>query len=123
MGESRVLVIDDNIDAADTLRDALELGGRTVEVAYDGPEGLAKARVFEPQVVVCDIGLPGMDGYAVARAMRDDPLLRTAALVALTGYGRPDDVQRALDAGFDVHVTKPSTLEALEQLVDRLATH
>ena len=123
MGESRVLVIDDNIDAADTLRDALELGGRTVEVAYDGPEGLAKARVFEPQVVVCDIGLPGMDGYVVARAMRDDPLLRTAALVALTGYGRPDDVQRALDAGFDVHVTKPSTLEALEQLVDRLATH
>ena len=70
-----MLVIEDNVDAAESLREALELGGHEVAVAYDGPEGLAKARAFEPEVVLCDIGLPGMDGYEVARALRADAAL------------------------------------------------
>jgi len=113
----RVLVIDDNRDTADSLQDALGLRGHTVEAAYDGPAGLERARTFHPEVVFCDIGLPGMDGYGVARAFRSDPALRDTRLVALTGYGMPDDLDRALAAGFDKHLTKPPSLDALERLL------
>lgn len=111
----RVLVIEDNVDAADSLRDALRLHRHEVEVAYSGPEGLQKARDFEPDVVLCDIGLPEMDGFAVARAMRADPKLGRVRLVALSGYAQPEDVARAAEAGFDDHLAKPPTLEALER--------
>jgi signal transduction histidine kinase len=110
----RVLIIDDNIDAADTLRDMLELAGHEVEVAYSGPEGLAKARAFAPSIVLCDIGLPEMDGYEVARAIRADPALGPLTLVALTGYAGAADVARAHAAGFDAHLAKPLRLAALE---------
>ncbi|MBI2895074.1 MAG: PAS domain S-box protein [Deltaproteobacteria bacterium] len=113
----RVLVIEDNVDAADSLRDALELGGHSVEVAYAGPEGIEKARAFKPDVVLCDIGLPGMDGYAVARELRADEALRQVRLVALTGYARPQDVAKAREAGFDAHLAKPPSFEALERSV------
>jgi PAS domain S-box-containing protein len=113
----RVLVIDDNEDGAHTLRDVLETGGHEVRVALDGPAGLQAARDFEPDVVVCDIGLPGMDGYAVARTIRAEPALRGVRLVALSGYARPEDVQRAREAGFDHHVPKPPPLDALAALV------
>ncbi len=112
----RVLVIEDNADAADTLRDALEIEGHAVQVAYNGPDGIALAREFHPQVVVCDIGLPGMDGYDVARAFRADDALKTACLVALSGYAQPEDLRHAAEAGFDRHVAKPPTLESLEQV-------
>jgi two-component system CheB/CheR fusion protein len=108
----RVLVIDDNADAATTLKDVLELGGHDVRVALDGPAGLHVAREFRPEIVICDIGLPGMDGYAVARELR-----RTADgawLVAVSGYAAPEDVRRAHEAGFDRHVAKPATFESLE---------
>src|SRR5262249_22136436 len=82
----RVLVIDDNPDAADSLAELLELGNHTIEIAYSSAEGLEKARNFKPEVVICDIGLPEMDGYQVARAMRSDPALASARLIALTGY-------------------------------------
>jgi CheY-like chemotaxis protein len=113
----RVLIIEDNADAADSLRELLELDAHEVAVAYDGPEGIAKARAFRPDVVLCDIGLPGMSGYDVARAFRADPGLRDAYLVALSGYALPEDLRRAREAGFDRHVAKPPSVEAIETLI------
>ena len=113
----RVLIIEDNIDAAQSLREALEFGEHLVEIAHDGPEGLTKARQFRPEVVLCDIGLPGMDGYGVARALRADEGLKHVFLVALSGYALPEDLQRAWAAGFDEHVAKPPSLERLEDLL------
>ncbi|MHB8875113.1 MAG: hybrid sensor histidine kinase/response regulator, partial [Myxococcaceae bacterium] len=113
----RVLVIEDNVDAADSLKEALELSGHHVSVAYAGPEGLRAARELHPDVVLCDIGLPGMDGYDVARALRADQSLYRTSLIALTGYARPEDRQRATEAGFDGHLAKPPSLGALERLL------
>jgi signal transduction histidine kinase len=113
----RVLVVDDSVDAADSLRAALELNGHQVEVAHGGPEGIRKARAFGPDVVLCDIGLPDMDGYEVARKLRTDPDFTHVTLVALTGYAGSKDVARAKEAGFDAHVAKPPSLEALERLL------
>jgi two-component system CheB/CheR fusion protein len=113
----RVLVIEDNRDAADSLREVLEFGAHVVEVAYNGPDGLHRARTFKPEIVLCDIGLPGMDGYEVAHAFRANPALKDVFLVALSGYAQPDDLQRARDAGFDKHLAKPSSLEKLEELL------
>jgi signal transduction histidine kinase len=102
----RVLLIEDNLDGAETLRLMLERGGYEVRVAHDGPQGLALARTWPSDVVICDIGLPGgMDGYAVARALREQRGPRV--LVAVSGYGRAEDKARAQEAGFDVHLTKP----------------
>ena len=103
----RVLIIEDLADAAQSLREALELCGHQVEVAVNGPTGLARARGFCPEVVLCDIGLPGMDGYEVARAFRADEALKDVFLVALSGYALPDDLRRAAEAGFDQHLAKP----------------
>lgn len=115
----RVLIIEDNLDAAESLRDVLELGDHHVAVAYDGRQGLQKAREFLPEVVLCDIGLPGMDGYEVARAFRRADDLKTTFLVALSGYARPEDLQRALEAGFDLHLPKPPSLDRIEELLGR----
>jgi PAS domain S-box-containing protein len=116
----RMLVIEDNVDAAESLREALQLGGHTVEVAFSGAEGMARARTFHPEVILCDIGLPEMNGYQVARAVRTDPALRQVTLVALTGYAAPDDIARSRAAGFDAHVAKPATLESLEAALSSL---
>jgi CheY-like chemotaxis protein len=116
----RVLIIEDNVDAADSLREALELCRHSVEVAYTGTEGIEKVHRFRPEVVLCDIGLPGMDGYEVARAIRADSQLERVALVALTGYASPEDVTRALEAGFDRHLAKPPSIDKLEQLLSSL---
>jgi two-component system CheB/CheR fusion protein len=113
----RVLVIDDNVDAADSLREVLALGGHEVAVAYSGPEGIERARELRPEVVLCDIGLPGMDGYGVARALRSDPALGTAFLVALSGYALAEDLERARAAGFDRHVAKPPSADLLEEVL------
>jgi two-component system CheB/CheR fusion protein len=114
----RVLVIDDNQDAASTLQQVLALAGHEARIAFDGARGVALARAFAPDVVLCDIGLPGMDGYAVARALRGDPVTRDARLLALTGYARPDDLRRAAEAGFDRHLSKPLGIDALVQALE-----
>jgi PAS domain S-box-containing protein len=113
----RVLVIEDNQDAADTLRASLELAGHEVEIAYEGAEGVAKARALVPDLVLCDLGLPGLDGYEVAAALRADPALARTALVALSGYALPEDRERAARAGFDRHLAKPTNLDALEDVL------
>ncbi|ACL66710.1 signal transduction histidine kinase with CheB and CheR activity [Anaeromyxobacter dehalogenans 2CP-1] len=115
----RILVIEDNIDAAESLRLALEMEGHEVAVAHDGPHGIRRARELTPEVVLCDIGLPEMDGYAVARALRHEPGLRNTLLIALTGYALPDDHRRAVEAGFDAHLTKPTTVEGVQEAIDR----
>jgi two-component system CheB/CheR fusion protein len=116
----RVLIIEDNVDAADSLREALEFSDHEVEVAYNGPAGIAKARKRKPDALFCDIGLPGMDGFDVARAFRADDALKGAYLVALSGYAQPEDVLRASEAGFDQHLAKPPSLERLEQALERV---
>ncbi len=116
----RVLIIEDNLDAAESLREALQLGGHVVATARGGREGLALARTFHPEVVLCDIGLPAMDGFSVARAFRSDERLEGAFLVALTGYALPEDLQRAAEAGFQHHLAKPPSIEKLEELLASL---
>jgi two-component system CheB/CheR fusion protein len=115
----RILVVDDNLDGAESLRDILAIEGHTVAVAHDGARGVEQAREFRPDVVFCDIGLPGMDGYEVARALREDPSGREAFLVALTGYALPEDQRRARDAGFDAHLSKPTSIEQIREVVAR----
>jgi PAS domain S-box-containing protein len=115
-GGRRVLVVDDNADAAESLAQLVALFGHTVEVAYDGASAIAKAHSWHPGVVLCDIGLPGLSGYDVARALREE-IGGAVQLVALTGYAQPDDVKRAADAGFDAHVAKPADPAALERLL------
>jgi CheY-like chemotaxis protein/two-component sensor histidine kinase len=111
----RVLVIEDNEDAANSLREVLELDEHVVDVAYTGREGIEKAQVFHPDVVLCDIGLPEMDGYEVARTIRADPALSRVALVAVSGYAQPEDVETAREAGFDAHLAKPPSIDTLER--------
>ncbi len=112
-GRCRILVVEDNVDAAESLQELLRLAGHEVAVAYDGPQGVAQARALRPDVVFCDLGLPGLDGFEVARALRGDPAACGTRLVALSGYALPDDVRRAAEAGFERHVAKPATLEKL----------
>ena len=113
----KVLIVEDNHDAADSLRDVLELDGHAVEVAYSGFDGIAKAREFKPEVVFCDIGLPGMDGFEVARTLRADVALTGICLIALSGYALSEDQQRAHEVGFDLHLPKPPNLEKVQDIV------
>ncbi len=115
----RVLVIEDNLDAAESLQAALVSFGHVVQTAKDGHAGLALAREFQPEIVFCDIGLPVMDGYAVARALRGDAQLRNVVLVAMTGYAQPDERRRAVAAGFHDHMPKPPSMEQLEEILAR----
>ena len=119
-GAARVLVVDDNEDAADTLTTFLEMIGMHTRAVHDGPAALPAALSFRPDVVLLDIGLPGMNGYEVARALRAEPVLGRVALVALTGWGAEDDRRRAMEAGFDHHLTKPVDLGLLEDLLRRM---
>ena len=118
----RVLVVDDNQDVADSLLIILQQQGHEVRAAHDGLTALKLAESYKPEVVLLDIGLPGLDGYEVARRLRALPALHGALLIALTGYGQPDARRSALDAGFDVHLTKPVTTAALRQIIDRHQT-
>lgn len=108
-----VLVIDDNLDAAESIAEVLKMEGHRVHVATDGLSGIMKAHELKPDVVLCDIGLPDVDGYEVARALRADDSLRSTRLIALSGYAQAEDRRRAREAGFDAHLAKPASLEAL----------
>jgi signal transduction histidine kinase/DNA-binding response OmpR family regulator len=113
----RVLVVDDNRDAAESLGLLLEVAGHQVRLCHDGPSALQAAEEYQPEVVLLDIGLPAMDGYQVARQLRARPTTRQALLVALTGYGQEEDLRRAREAGFDHHLVKPADLETLTGLL------
>ncbi|HTN86226.1 MAG TPA: ATP-binding protein [Sorangium sp.] len=118
----RILIIEDNLDAADSLRMLLERRGHAVSVAHSGDDGVAAARAARPDVILCDIGLPGeMNGYGVARALRGESALEGTLMVALTGYGQEEDRKLAHAAGFDAHLTKPVAQSTLERLLAELA--
>jgi PAS domain S-box-containing protein len=116
----KVLVVDDNEDAAQTLATVLEMTGRRTRTVHDGPPVLEAALAFRPDVILLDIGLPGMSGYDVARQLRADPRLARTVLIAVTGWGSAEDRRRSREAGFDEHLTKPVDLAALEPLLGRL---
>jgi two-component system CheB/CheR fusion protein len=118
----RVLVVEDNRDAAETLAMVVELWGHEVRVTYDAMAALDAVEEWHPHVVLSDIGLPGMDGYELARRLRSRPGLGGAVLVALSGYGRDEDKRAALAAGFDHHVLKPPDLDTLSGLLGRVAS-
>jgi PAS domain S-box-containing protein len=113
----RVLVVDDNVDAADSLATLLRLKGQDVLVAYDGLSALAKAEAEPPAIAFVDLGMPRMDGYELARAFRANPALQGVVLVALTGWGQPEDRRRTKEAGFDFHLVKPIESETLHRLL------
>ena len=113
----RVLIVEDSLDAAQTLQDLLQSLGYDVSVAYTGPEGLQAALQLHPNVILCDIGLPGLDGYQMAIRLREQPAGRSTRIMAVTGYGGAGDRRRAKEAGFDHHMTKPVDLDELESLL------
>jgi two-component system CheB/CheR fusion protein len=119
---ANVLVVEDNVDAAESLLMLLELLGHRVRVAHDGLDALEAAREQRPDIMLVDIGLPGIDGYEVARRVRQQPELSGVVLVALTGYGRDEDKQCAAAAGFDHHLVKPVELDDLRRLVAQVGT-
>jgi CheY-like chemotaxis protein len=118
-GGIRVLLIEDNDDARTMLQELLRLWGYQVESACDGPAGLERAWAWRPDVVLIDIGLPGLDGYEVARALRRSEYGRCPLLVAVTGYSQPSDRRRAFAAGFDAHLVKPVELDQLAAIIER----
>ncbi len=120
---SRVLVVDDHADSADSLSLILTHLGHNVQTAYEGRTAIAIAHGFRPGVVFCDLGLPVMDGYEVARQLRDFPETRQAVLVALTGYGQEEDKKRSVTAGFDYHLVKPVSPESLQDVLNHTSTH
>ncbi|HEX7446595.1 MAG TPA: response regulator [Pirellulales bacterium] len=113
----RVLVVDDNRDAADTLCTLLRAMGADARATYDGPTALAIIRAERPHTVLLDLGMPGMDGYEVARLVRSDGELRNISLVALTGWGQDEDRRRSREAGFDMHLVKPAAHDELRNLL------
>lgn len=114
-----ILVIEDNLDSAETLQTFLEISGHRTSVAYDGKNGLATAREVKPEVIICDIGLKSeLDGYEVAKQIKNDDRLKSVFLIALSGYGQPEDKIRSQAAGFDVHLVKPTDFDALLELLN-----
>jgi CheY-like chemotaxis protein len=116
----RILVVDDNEDAADMLASGLRLMGYVTLTAHDGPSALHAASEFHPEVALLDIGLPVMDGYEVARRLKNATPDRRMHLIAVTGYGQDTDRARSLQAGFDAHVVKPVKLAEIEALIREL---
>jgi CheY-like chemotaxis protein len=112
-----LLVVDDNQDAANTLAMLLWLQGHEVRVAYSGVAALEMTKAYAPDLVFLDIGMPGMDGYEVARRLRQQPGLEKGVLAALTGWGQQEDRRRSAEAGFDHHLVKPPEPKTLESLL------
>jgi CheY-like chemotaxis protein len=117
LAQQRVLVVDDNHDAADSLGMLLQFLGAEVRVVHGGREALEAMVEFRPRVVLLDLGMPHMDGLEVARRMREDPRMRDATLVALTGWGQREDRRRTGEAGFDYHLVKPADMRTLQSIL------
>ena len=117
----RILLVDDNRDATDSMAMLLRLGGHDVRTAYDGQTALALARIEAPDVVICDVSMPGMDGYELAHHLREDLGLRDSLLVALSGYAQDEDRHRSQEAGFNAHLAKPVRLDNLKQLLANMS--
>ncbi len=118
----RMLIVEDCRENADTLEALLRRIGHEVHAVYDGTDAIQRARVVRPDVILLDIGLPGLDGHAVCRALRQEACGRRAKIVAVTGWGQDEDRQRSTAAGFDAHLVKPVELPALTALVQLLFT-
>jgi CheY-like chemotaxis protein len=118
----KILVVDDSRDAADTCAILLELSGHHVQTAYTGRQALDLAETFRPHVLLLDIGLPDLDGYQLAKKVRESSWGRGTVLVAVTGWGQEEDRHRAFEAGFDHHLTKPIAEETVESLIQSLGT-
>ncbi len=118
-GLRQVLVVDDNVSSAETLALLISLSGHTTQVAHSGSAALAAVEAFQPDVVLLDIGLPGMDGYEVARRLRGGTPGRNLLLVAVTGYGQDDDRNKTAAAGFNHHLVKPVDFDQLETILSR----
>ena len=114
----RILVVEDNRDSADSLRLLLEFSGHEVAVAYSGHDGVLAAEQYQPDVVLCDIGLPGLDGYGVARKLRANPATAKARLIAVTAYGQDEDRRRSHEAGFEQHLVKPVDPGTLQRVLN-----
>jgi PAS domain S-box-containing protein len=113
----RVLVVDDSEDTADTMGTLLEMSGHAVQVAHSGPAALEAAATFHPDVVLLDIGLPGLDGYQVAERLRANPAMADVTIIAASGYGQEEDRRRSVEAGIDRHLVKPVDLKELQDLL------
>ncbi len=120
-GPLRVLAVDDSEDTAEMMMALLEMDGHLVQTAHSGPAALAAAAAFRPDVIILDIGLPGLDGYQVAQRLRADPALRDVALIAASGYGQEGDRQRSREAGFDRHLVKPLDPHELREILAGIA--
>lgn len=118
----RVLVVDDNIDIAEALASLLEMEGCEARTALTGEEGVRQAQAFQPRLIFLDIGLPGMNGYEVARQIRAAPAGPGMTLVALTGYSLQQDRQKTHEAGFDLHLLKPANLEQIREILRQVQT-
>lgn len=117
----RILIVDDNQDAGELLAHGLKAAGHEVRVAFDGPSAFEIARSFEPELALLDIGLPVMDGYEVARVLRETLREKAPSIIAISGYGQESDKRRSREAGFAAHLVKPIALEDLIRMIDRLA--
>ena len=118
-GGSRILIVDDNVDVARGVARLLKILGHEVATAHDGPSGMEAARGFLPDVILLDIGLPGMNGYEVATRLRAEEFGKAALIVAISGYGQDEDRRRSREAGFDHHLVKPVDHGALATLLSR----
>lgn len=118
-GQLRVLIVEDNRDMARTMRTLLSRSGHEVQLAHSGPSGVEAARQWKPDVVLCDLSLPEMDGFEVARTLRQDPSLAATRLIAVSGHGRDEDRRGSHDAGFNLHLTKPVDPFELERILSR----
>jgi CheY-like chemotaxis protein len=117
----RVLVVDDNEDGCTMLAEIVRMKGYGVQTAFTGPAALAAARIWRPDAVLLDIGLPELDGFAVARRLRADPTTKDVTLIAMSGYGSARDIELGREAGFDAHLVKPVELVEVEKLLAALA--
>lgn len=122
MVSRRVLIVDDNVDQAHGLALLLEHAGHEVQVAYDGLKALELARSMRPEFVFLDLGLPKLDGFEVARALRREPALVGVRIIAVTGYGQESDRERAREAGVDQHIVKPADPQFIESLLGARGT-